>query len=409
MVTRKIAAKSAAGTVTSKAVSSRSGASVKTGARASSKAADKSAPVKAPGKSVAKIDGKLDGKLPARSAKTADIAPIKVPTKVSAKVSAKVATKSAGKVAAKTPAKKASSSVTKAGGVKPSAKAAAAPDAKRAPTKAPARVQAKVPAKPAGGTAASVATVSTTRRVVAKRDDETRIVTPEIAAIETDVVDVAVTGVVPVPSAPGAGRPSYWDQACSDLMKRDRILKKLIPQFGPAHLAGRGDPFVTLARSIVGQQISVKAAQSVWDRVLATCPKLTPAQFIKAGHDALAGCGLSRRKAEYILDLATHFKSGVLHVDAWATMDDEAVIAELTGIRGIGRWTAEMFLMFNLLRPDVLPLDDVGLINAISVNYFSGEPVTRSEAREVAANWEPWRSVATWYMWRSLEPVPVQY
>lgn len=247
------------------------------------------------------------------------------------------------------------------------------------------------------------------RRVIAKRDGETRIVTPEIERIDHDIVEQAVTGVVPLPVAAGATRPLYWDQACADLMKRDRILKKLIPQFGPAHLTGRGEPFVTLARSIVGQQISVKAAQAVWDRVQATCPKLTPAQFIKVGHDALAGCGLSRRKAEYILDLATHFKSGALHVDAWASMDDEAVIAELTGIRGIGRWTAEMFLMFNLMRPDVLPLDDVGLINAISVNYFSGEPVTRSEAREVAANWEPWRSVATWYMWRSLEPVPVEY
>ncbi|VVD91311.1 endonuclease III domain-containing protein [Pandoraea terrigena] len=247
------------------------------------------------------------------------------------------------------------------------------------------------------------------RRVIAKRDGETRIVTPEIERIDHDVVEQVVTGVVPLPVAAGATRPHFWDQACADLMKRDRILKKLIPQFGPAHLTGRGEPFVTLARSVVGQQISVKAAQAVWDRVQATCPKLTPAQFIKTGHDALAGCGLSRRKAEYILDLATHFKSGVLHVDAWATMDDEAVIAELTGIRGIGRWTAEMFLMFNLLRPDVLPLDDVGLINAISVNYFSGEPVTRSEAREVAANWEPWRTVATWYMWRSLEPVPVEY
>ncbi|AJP57187.2 Fe-S cluster assembly protein HesB [Pandoraea vervacti] len=282
--------------------------------------------------------------------------------------------------------------------------------AKTAAVKAGAKVGEKVgaraPRKPAANPETAAAT---TRRVVAKRDGETRIVTPEIERIEHEVVDAAVTGVVPLPVAPGASRPDFWDQACADLMKRDRILKKLIPQFGPAHLTGRGEPFVTLARSIVGQQISVKAAQAVWDRVVAICPKLSPSQFIKAGHDALAGCGLSRRKAEYILDLATHFKSGALHVDAWASMDDEAVIAELTGIRGIGRWTAEMFLMFNLLRPDVLPLDDVGLINAISVNYFSGEPVTRSEAREVAANWEPWRSVATWYMWRSLEPVPVEY
>jgi DNA-3-methyladenine glycosylase II len=199
-------------------------------------------------------------------------------------------------------------------------------------------------------------------------------------------------------------RPDYWDKACADLVKRDRILKKLIPKFGPVHLMSSDDPFVTLARSVVGQQISTAAAQALWQKVEAACPKLVPQQFIKLGHEKLAACGLSKRKTEYILDLAQHFVSGALHVGKWTTMDDEDVIAELTAIRGIGRWTAEMFLIFNLARPNVLPLDDLGLIQAISVNYFSGEPVTRSEAREVAANWEPWRTVATWYMWRSLEP-----
>lgn len=214
---------------------------------------------------------------------------------------------------------------------------------------------------------------------------------------------------LPVETVVDAVRPAYWDEACADLMKRDRILRKMIPTYGPAHLISRGDPFITLARSVVGQQISVKAAQTVWERLAALCPKLTPAQMLKAGRDNLAACGLSRRKAEYIVDLAEHFKAGRVHVDSWTEMDDEAVIAELTQIRGIGRWTAEMFLMFNLMRPNVLPLDDIGLINAISANYFSGEPVTRSEAREVAANWEPWRTVATWYMWRSLDPLPVTY
>ncbi|MDR5765534.1 MULTISPECIES: endonuclease III domain-containing protein [unclassified Caballeronia] len=203
-----------------------------------------------------------------------------------------------------------------------------------------------------------------------------------------------------------AVRPDYWDRACADLMRRDRILKKLIPKFGEIHLVNLGDPFSTLARSVAGQQISVKAAQAIWERVKGACPEVHPAHFIKLGHEKLQACGLSKRKAEYILDLAQHFESGALHVDAWTSMDDEAVIAELTQIRGIGRWTAEMFLIFNLSRPDVLPLDDLGLIQAISVNYFSGEPVTRSEAREVAANWEPWRTVATWYMWRSLNPIP---
>ncbi|KOR17615.1 DNA-3-methyladenine glycosylase family protein, partial [Burkholderia cenocepacia] len=201
----------------------------------------------------------------------------------------------------------------------------------------------------------------------------------------------------------GVVRPAYWDKACADLVKRDRILKKLIPKFGPAHLVKRGDPFVTLARSVVGQQISVPSAQSLWARIEDACPKLAPQPVIRLGADKLIACGLSKRKTEYILDLAQHFVSGALHVDKWTSMDDEDVIAELTQIRGISRWTAEMFLIFNLSRPDVLPLDDPGLIRAISVNYFSGEPVTRSEAREVAANWEPWRTVATWYMWRSLD------
>jgi len=202
--------------------------------------------------------------------------------------------------------------------------------------------------------------------------------------------------------------PDYWEDAKSELMKRDRIMRKLIPQFGDLHLVGRGEPFTTLARSIVGQQISVKAAESVWGRFLEMCPKCTPLQVLKAGEEIVT-CGLSKRKTEYILDLAEHFKAKRLHVDKWVEMEDETVIEELVQIRGIGRWTAEMFLIFNLRRPNILPLDDVGLLKGISINYFSGEPVSRSDAREVAANWEPWRTVATWYLWRSLDPVPVEY
>jgi DNA-3-methyladenine glycosylase II len=206
-----------------------------------------------------------------------------------------------------------------------------------------------------------------------------------------------------------AGVPAYWEEAKQELMKRDRIMRKLIPQFGDLHLTSRGDPFTTLARSIVGQQISTKAAETVWQRFLEVCPQCTPAQVLKAGETKLSTCGLSKRKAEYITDLAGHFKDKKVHVASWEEMDDEAVIAELIQIRGIGRWTAEMFLIFNLRRPNVLPLDDVGLLKGISVNYFSGEPVSRSDAREVSANWEPWRTVATWYLWRSLDPLPVEY
>ena len=202
--------------------------------------------------------------------------------------------------------------------------------------------------------------------------------------------------------------PPYWEEAKAELMKRDRIMKKLIPQFGDLHLVGHGDPFTTLARSIVGQQISSRAAEAAWDKLQLACPKITPAHVIKLGAEELGACGLSKRKTEYILDLADHFKAKRVHANQWEQMDDEAVIAELVQIRGITRWTAEMFLIFNLLRPNVLPLDDPGLTLGISKNYFSGEPVSRSDAREVASNWEPWRTVATWYLWRSLDPVPVE-
>jgi DNA-3-methyladenine glycosylase II len=207
--------------------------------------------------------------------------------------------------------------------------------------------------------------------------------------------------------------PDYWDEACRHLSRRDRVMKKLIPRFGEGRLQCRGDAFTTLARSIVGQQISVKAAQSVWDRFALACGgppmRLTPAVVLKLPAPELRACGLSARKAEYLVDLARHFEAGAVHVREWQQMDDEAIIEELVAIRGIGRWTAEMFLIFHLMRPNVLPVDDIGLIKGISLNYFSGEPVSRAEAKEVGEGWAPFRSVATWYIWRSLDPLPVEY
>jgi DNA-3-methyladenine glycosylase II len=183
----------------------------------------------------------------------------------------------------------------------------------------------------------------------------------------------------------------------------------LVPKFSGASIETRGDPFVTLARSVVGQQISVKAAQSVWDRFSALMKAVKPAAVLKLSVEDMRGSGLSARKVEYLQDLASYFQNGKVSVKQWSQMEDEAIIAELIAIRGIGRWTAEMFLMFYLLRPDVLPLDDVGLVNGISKLYFSGEPVSRSEVRDLARAWEPYRSVATWYIWRSLDPEPVAY
>ncbi|MEX3639932.1 DNA-3-methyladenine glycosylase [Paraburkholderia sp. BR14320] len=314
----------------------------------------------------------------------------------------------AGSAAAKKSAVK--RSLNGAGGA--GTEAAHAPAAKRAKTASPTKGNGAVPAELAGDVQELARDTNAGEVVRKTRVSAASASTVSAGGEAAGVASLANEVAVPVQIgglAPEVTRPAYWDKACADLVKRDRILKKLIPKFGPVHLLSRGDPFVTLARSVVGQQISVASAQAVWAKVEAACPKLVPQQFIKLGLEKLTACGLSKRKAEYVLDLARHFVSGALHVGKWTSMDDEAVIAELTQIRGIGRWTAEMFLIFNLSRPDVLPLDDLGLIRAISVNYFSGEPVTRSEAREVAANWEPWRTVATWYMWRSLDPLPVDY
>ena len=209
-----------------------------------------------------------------------------------------------------------------------------------------------------------------------------------------------------VQASPDLATPAYWAEACKHLVKKDRVMKRLIPQFGDAALQTRRDAFTTLARSIVGQQSSVKAAQAVWERFAALSRTLSPAHVLKLKVDDMRAAGLSARKIDYLVDLALHFDNGKLHVKDWESMDDEAIIAELVDIRGIGRWTAEMLLIFYLQRPNVLPLDDPGLITGISQNYFSGEQVSRSDAREVAEAWKPWCSVATWYIWRSLDPAP---
>ena len=213
-------------------------------------------------------------------------------------------------------------------------------------------------------------------------------------------------------------KPPFWDEATRDLAARDPVLSRLITAFPGLHLARRGDPFTTLARSIVGQQISVKAAQSVWERLVAACTvrgqakdakRLDPQRVQRKRIDTLRACGLSANKASYIRDLARHFTSARLDPGAWPDLDDESLIAALIDVKGIGRWTAEMFLMFQELRADVLPVADLGLQKAVGRHYFGGERPSPAQIRALAENWQPWRSVATWYLWRSLDPVPVEY
>ena len=204
-------------------------------------------------------------------------------------------------------------------------------------------------------------------------------------------------------------KPEYWDRAKRALAKRDPVMARIMKRHPKVFMMRRGEAFMTLARAICGQQISVKAAQSVWNRVCECVGDITPRNVLNRKRPQLRACGLSDRKTEYIADLAQHFADGKIHERNWPQMDDEAIIAELTDVRGIGRWTAEMFLMFNLLRPDVLPLDDLGLQKGIRINYFKGRKVSLRTMRRLAETWRPWRSVASWYLWRSLDPVPVEY
>ena len=193
------------------------------------------------------------------------------------------------------------------------------------------------------------------------------------------------------------------------LARRDPVMGAIIRAHPKIFLVPRGEPFFTLARAIVGQQISVKAAQSVWERVTTCCGVVSPERVLLRKRKELRACGLSNRKVEYIADLAQHFVDGRIHVHRWPAMDDEAIIEELVEVRGIGRWTAEMFLIFNLLRPDVFPLDDLGLQKGIRLAYHGGRRISLKTMRLRGELWRPWRSVATWYLWRSLDPVPVEY
>ena len=204
-------------------------------------------------------------------------------------------------------------------------------------------------------------------------------------------------------------KPDYWDKGKRHLASGDHILKPVIEGYKDEQLRSRGDAFETLARAIVGQQISVKAADSIWNRLAETLGGVSVGNVLAAEESVLRGVGLSSQKVLYLTIIAESFAKKILVPESWGEKTDDAIIKELTAIKGIGRWTAEMFLIFHLMRPNVLPLDDVGLMKGISHNYFSGEPVSRHEMRELSQAWQPYCSVATWYLWRSLDPLPVAY
>ena len=204
-------------------------------------------------------------------------------------------------------------------------------------------------------------------------------------------------------------KPIFWIKAKKELKKKDKKLGKIIDLYPKDFLFSKSDPFLTLARSIVGQQISVKAAQSVWDKLVLKIGKINPEIIYRSHASTLKSSGLSRQKVIYLKNLSCAFINKNIKVNLWSKMSDDEVIEDLIQIKGIGRWTAEMFLIFNLCRADIFPLDDIGMIKGVCKIYNLEYPIERKTLIIIGNKWKPYRSVATWYLWRSLDPIPVEY
>jgi DNA-3-methyladenine glycosylase II len=203
-------------------------------------------------------------------------------------------------------------------------------------------------------------------------------------------------------------KPDYWNLAKKYLSRKDKKLKKIILSYD-GYLTSRSDPFFSLCKSIVGQQISVQSADSVWKKFSKKTGRIIPKNVLKLNKRQLSSCGLSRQKVEYLRILAKKFVDKSIDIKKLIKMDDEDAIKYLSEVKGIGRWTAEMFLFFNQLRPDIFPIQDIGLLKAISKNYKTKYPPPQKKIEELRKLWSPYATVATWYMWRSIDPVPVKY
>jgi len=206
-------------------------------------------------------------------------------------------------------------------------------------------------------------------------------------------------------------QPADYEKARRLIMRRDPVLGAAVKRIGPCGMAARqkNDHLTALVGAIVSQQLSTKAAATIFGRFVALFPggAIPDAAAIHVLDDkALRGVGLSGQKVGYLRDLCARIGDERLRLDELDALTDELVIERLTAVKGFGRWTAEMFLMFNLLRPDVFPLDDLGLQKAIRLSY---RKTSLKSMKALGGTWRPWRSVATWYLWRSLDPLPVEY
>ena len=204
--------------------------------------------------------------------------------------------------------------------------------------------------------------------------------------------------------------PTYWNKAKKILSKRDPILRKLIKKYKNGFLTTKGRPFLSICRTIVGQQISVKAADSIWRKFESKCKKkITPESVIKLSSRNLRNVGLSRQKVSYLKNIAKNFKNKSFNIKILKKMDDQDAINNITQLKGLGIWSAQMFLMFNLNRADMYPTTDMGLLRALSLNYKTSYPPSKAFLDKISNLHLGYRTVLTWYMWRSIDPVDVEY
>ena len=205
-------------------------------------------------------------------------------------------------------------------------------------------------------------------------------------------------------------QPVYWKKAKKILSKRDPVLKKIFKKFNKGFLTSRGDPFFSICRTIVGQQISTKAADSIWLKFEKKCKnKIIPQNVLKLSSTSLRNAGLSRQKISYLKNIAKSFKNKSFNIKDLKKMDDNTAITYITKLKGLGIWSAQMFLMFNLNRPDIFPTNDIGLLRAISKNYKTSYPPSDRYLNKISKRHLGYRTVFTWYMWRSIDPVDVEY
>ena len=206
-------------------------------------------------------------------------------------------------------------------------------------------------------------------------------------------------------------KPEYWQESIDYLSNIDAKLGELINKYSQSSLTTRGDALETLMRSIVGQQISVKAAASVWQKIIDLLEEIKPDNVLLVGFDNLRSCGLSKQKTQYIINIAEHFKSHNINNESyWDDREFSNIYDELITIKGIGPWTAEMFGMFYLLERDIFPLKDLGILKAINQLYcVDGVPLKIDQVVAISDRWKPYRTVASWYLWRSIDNEAVLY